>query len=87
MDGTVLAQRDADLPFYSASTIKLGVLVAAIQAVERGTLDLEQPVTAAHTFASGSKRRGDLQLRTRGARQPACPPPEPPCRWPTCCGA
>lgn len=56
MDGTVLAQRDADLPFYSASTIKLGVLVAVIQAVERGTLDLEQPVLAAHTFPSGSGR-------------------------------
>ena len=41
MDGTVLAQRDADLPFYSASTIKLGVLVAVIQAVERGALDLD----------------------------------------------
>ena len=54
MDGTVLAQRDADLPFYSASTIKLGVLVAAIQAVERGALDLGQPVTAAHTFPSGA---------------------------------
>jgi beta-lactamase class A len=54
MDGTVLAQRDADLPFYSASTIKLGVLVAVIQAVERGALDLEQPVAAAHTFPSGA---------------------------------
>lgn len=54
MDGTVLAHRDADLPFYSASTIKLGVLVAAIQAVERGALDLEQPVAAAHTFPSGA---------------------------------
>jgi beta-lactamase class A len=54
MDGTVLAQRDADLPFYSASTIKLGVLVAVIQAVERGALDLDQPVIAAHTFPSGA---------------------------------
>lgn len=54
MDGTVLAQRDADLPFYSASTIKLGVLVAVIQAVERGVLDLAQPVAAAHTFPSGT---------------------------------
>ncbi|BCW66111.1 serine hydrolase [Arthrobacter sp. NicSoilB4] len=54
MDGTVLAQRDADLPFYSASTIKLGVLVAAIQAVEHGGLDLAQPVAAAHTFPSGA---------------------------------
>lgn len=53
MDGTVLAQRDADTTFYSASTIKLGVLVAVIQAVERGALDLEQPVIAAHTFPSG----------------------------------
>lgn len=54
MDGTVLAQRDADLPFYSASTIKLGVLVAVVQAVERGALDLAQPVAAAHTFPSGA---------------------------------
>ena len=54
MDGTVLAQRDADLSFYSASTIKLGVLVAVIQAVERGALDLAQPVAAAHTFPSGA---------------------------------
>jgi beta-lactamase class A len=53
MDGTVLAQREADTPFYSASTIKLGVLAAVIQAVQRGTLDLAQPVTAAHSFPSG----------------------------------
>ena len=53
MSGTVLAERNADATFYSASTIKLGVLVAAMQAVERGELSLDQPVTSTHTFKSG----------------------------------
>lgn len=53
MSGTVLAQRNADQLFYSASTIKLGVMVAAMQAVERGELSLEQPVVSTHTFTSG----------------------------------
>ncbi|MGG5171890.1 serine hydrolase [Pseudarthrobacter sp. J1738] len=54
MDGAVLSQREADLPFYSASTIKLGVMVAAIRAVERGELDLNQEIAAAHTFPSAT---------------------------------
>lgn len=53
MSGTVLAERNPDVRFYSASTIKLGVLVAAMQAVERGELSLDQPVVSTHTFTSG----------------------------------
>ncbi|ALV44412.1 hypothetical protein MB46_01625 [Arthrobacter alpinus] len=53
MSGVVLAERNADVTFYSASTIKLGVLVAAMQAVERGELALDQPVISTHTFPSG----------------------------------
>lgn len=53
MSGTVLAERNPDVTFYSASTIKLGVLVAAMQAVERGELSLKQPVVSTHTFNSG----------------------------------
>ncbi|WP_104089221.1 serine hydrolase [Arthrobacter sp. GMC3] len=52
--GDVLAQRHADTTFYSASTIKLAVLVAAIQAVEQGQLSLEQQLLSTHTFTSGA---------------------------------
>lgn len=50
--GEVLAERKADTRFYSASTIKLAVLVAAITAVERGELSLEQELISTHTFSS-----------------------------------
>ncbi|WP_394941725.1 serine hydrolase [Psychromicrobium sp. YIM B11713] len=52
LDGEVLAQRNADTHFYSASTIKLAVLVAALHAVERGALRLDQPFASTHTFNS-----------------------------------
>ncbi|MGW8567880.1 serine hydrolase [Isoptericola sp. NPDC055881] len=50
--GEVLAERDADAPFYAASTVKLAVLVAAARALESGALTLEQEVTSTDTFRS-----------------------------------
>lgn len=52
LDGTVLAQREPDREFYAASTVKLAVLVAAMRAVDAGTLDLDQQLTAQHRWAS-----------------------------------
>lgn len=52
LDGELLAERNADSRFYSASTIKLAVLVAAITAVERGELSLQQELISRHTFTS-----------------------------------
>ena len=57
MAGQVLAERNAGVTFYSASTIKLAVLVAAMRAVERGELSLDQPVVSTHTFTSGAGSR------------------------------
>ncbi|AJT42699.1 serine hydrolase [Psychromicrobium lacuslunae] len=52
LDGEVLAERNATTKFYSASTIKLAVLVAAITAVEAGELSLDQGLVSRHTFSS-----------------------------------
>lgn len=49
-DGRELASHDADRPYYAASTIKLHVLLAALRAVEAGTLDLDAQVPATRTF-------------------------------------
>jgi beta-lactamase class A len=54
MAGNVLAERCADARFYSASTIKLGVLLAVIRAVERGELTLDQQLASTHTFTSAA---------------------------------
>ena len=49
-DGQILAARDADRPFYAASTIKLHVMLAALRAAADGHLDLEADVPATRTF-------------------------------------
>ena len=53
-EGTVLAEREPDRQFYAASTVKLAVLVAAMQAVDAGRLSLDQTVPAAHRFVSAA---------------------------------
>lgn len=50
--GNVVAERDAHKEYYSASAIKLGVLVAAMQRVDAGTLDLDQQLVSTQTFSS-----------------------------------
>lgn len=50
--GAVLAERDADTPFYAASTVKLAVLAAAARALDAGELTLEQKVASTDTFSS-----------------------------------
>ena len=49
-DGRVLAAHDAERPYYAASTIKLHVLLAALQASDRGALELDRAVPATRTF-------------------------------------
>ncbi|WGW13172.1 class A beta-lactamase-related serine hydrolase [Saxibacter everestensis] len=50
--GRVIAEREPDRTFYAASTVKLGVLIAAMRAVDDGRLDLDQLLTVRHTFRS-----------------------------------
>ncbi|GAA1486712.1 serine hydrolase [Brachybacterium fresconis] len=49
-EGKVLAADGADRPYYAASTIKLHVLLAALQAADTGVLDLDERVPATDTF-------------------------------------
>lgn len=49
-DGSLLHVEDPDRPFYSASTIKLHVLMAVLNAVDAGHLDLDRTEQARRTF-------------------------------------
>lgn len=49
-DGTLLQAEDPHRPFYSASTIKLHVLLAVLHAAAAGTLDLDRAEQATRTF-------------------------------------
>lgn len=49
-EGSVLAARDQDRPYYAASTMKVAVLLAALRQVASGSLDLAAPVVATATF-------------------------------------
>lgn len=51
-DGQASFTRRADEPHYAASTMKLAVMVALMRLVERGALDLGQPVRVHNDFAS-----------------------------------
>ncbi|WP_041295454.1 serine hydrolase [Isoptericola variabilis] len=61
-DGTVLASRGADEPFYAASTVKLAVLVAAARALESGRLALDRTVASRHTFTSQVPGAPDFRI-------------------------
>jgi beta-lactamase class A len=54
LDGGVHLARDADVPHYAASTMKLPLLVAAHRLHERGELDLAGPVLVHNRFASAA---------------------------------
>ena len=54
LDGRVIVERDADVPHYAASTMKLPLLVAALRRHESGELDLDHPVTVHNRFASAA---------------------------------
>ena len=49
-DGSLLHSQDPDRPFYAASTIKLHVLMAVLNAVDAGHLDLDRTEPARRTF-------------------------------------
>ncbi|MSR98492.1 serine hydrolase [Arthrobacter sp. BL-252-APC-1A] len=59
-DGGTAASRGADTAFYSASTIKLAVLLAVLQAVDRGELALETQLAARDTFSSAVPDGGEF---------------------------
>lgn len=50
--GHVLRAFDAERVFYSASTVKLGVLIAALREVQSGAWSLEDELRVTHEFAS-----------------------------------
>lgn len=58
--GQVLASRGPDDVVYSASTIKLAVLVAAMRQVDSGLLGLDQPVMVKDRFPSLIPGAGDF---------------------------
>lgn len=51
-NGTLLRQYDAERVYYSASTVKLGVLIAALREVQRGAWNLDDEKVVTHEFAS-----------------------------------
>lgn len=51
-DGAVLRAYDAERSYYSASTVKIGVLVAALREVQRGTWHLDDEWQVTHEFTS-----------------------------------
>lgn len=67
--GRVLASRGADTVFYSASTIKLAVLIAAVRQVDAGRLSLQQPVTVKDRFPSRVPGAGDFVFEPAEADQ------------------
>nr|WP_243848610.1 serine hydrolase [Lysinibacter cavernae] len=50
--GAILAARNEKRVFYAASTIKLGVAIAVLRAVDRGDLSLTAEVPSRHQFES-----------------------------------
>ena len=51
--GRSVAERNADVIFYAASTIKLAVLLAVMCAVDAGEVALDETLLCAHRFSSG----------------------------------
>ena len=60
VDGQELAGFREDVRYYSASTIKLPVLVAVMRAVDAGDLSLEMPLLSRTTFSSGIPGAGEF---------------------------
>ena len=56
--GTVLLENDSERVYYSASTVKIGVLVAALRAVQNAEWSLDDQLTVTHDFAGVAKGAG-----------------------------
>ena len=56
--GTVLRQYDAERIYYSASTVKVGVLIAMLREVQNGTVSLDDEITVTHEFTSMDRAAG-----------------------------
>lgn len=59
-DGDAVAVRGPERIRYAASTIKLGVAIATLRAVDRGDLDLDETVESRHRFPSAIPGAGDF---------------------------
>lgn len=51
-NGDALRQHDAERVYYSASTVKVGVMVAALREVQSGAWHLDDSMVVSHRFAS-----------------------------------
>lgn len=60
MDGNQLAGYREDVRYYSASTIKLPVLIAVLRAVDSGDLSLDMTLTSRTTFTSSVPGAGEF---------------------------
>ncbi|GAA1597409.1 serine hydrolase [Leucobacter chromiireducens] len=58
--GEQLAARGSQRVFYAASTIKLGLALAVLRAVDHGALDLDEQVVSQHHFASAVAGAGSF---------------------------
>ena len=75
--GDVLALRQANEPFYAASTVKLAVLVAAARALDDGTVTLDTSMTSTDTFRSEAPGAPDYRIDPDDI-DPGLPPPGTP---------
>lgn len=62
-DGTILRQYDAERPYYSASTVKVGVMIAALREVQSGAWKLDDEKEVTHEFASILPEAGRFVMR------------------------
>lgn len=60
--GDVCADRDADRPFYAASTIKLAVMLAVARAVDAHALRWDATLPSRRVFRSAVSRAGDFTM-------------------------
>lgn len=51
-NGQILRQYDAERVYYSASTVKVGVLIAALREIQNGSWSLDDPIRVTHEFSS-----------------------------------
>ncbi|MGV0372051.1 serine hydrolase [Corynebacterium pilbarense] len=59
--GRLSNSRLAHRTFYAASTIKLHVMIAVLHAIDRGELDLQDPLSSTRTFKGSDGKPFDLR--------------------------
>lgn len=62
--GEVLREYDSQRTYYSASTVKVGVMVAALRMVQSGEWSLDDEVVVSHEFASIVPQAGRFTMES-----------------------